>query len=888
MTGSCLVIDDSPANLALVEDVFHAQWPWVHVITATTAAEGGQLAGMCQPGIALLGASLHDANAYDFCRELRGGLPGPKPAILIVTPGVVTASERLHAFEAGAFGVIAAPMNRGELTGQLHQILRLQGAGGHEADNGNEEILRFRWLFDYSPDPVLLLDSSLNVLSSNPACCALLGLSPRDLTGSALTSLCAPAERVEVERQLWNMAAGEGDSLNEFPFQSAERSFSLELVVASCVYRENTALLVVHLRDASRRQGVAAALRESQIRADAVLNTVVDAIITIDERGVIETFNQAASRIFGYEPAEIIGQSINRLMPEPDRSRHDVYMNRYLRTGKRHIIGIGREVVAQRRDGSLFPAEIAVSELHVGERRLFTGIVRDITERKRAEAERSRLAAVIEQTTEAVVITTPEGIITYVNPAFERTTGYSRAEAIGKNPRILNSGRQAREMFIELWGTVLGGKVWRGHLVNRRKDGSLFDVLQVIGPITDEHGRVVNLVSLWQDITRERQLEEQVRQSQKMEGMGRLASGIVHDFNNVLAAILGFVEVLRDHCGGEKITRELIAEIQANADRGAKLTRQLLTFCRRHNVEVKPVGLNEAVRNMEKLLRRSIGDDIELVTLLSPNLGMILADFGQMEQIVMNLAINARDAMPSGGRLTIQTYGFKVSPEFARSRVGVQNGEHAVLTIRDNGIGMAADVLDRIFEPFFTTKAPGSGTGLGLAVVYGIVKQHQGWIEVDSQPGHGTEFRVFLPCTDQTGEPAAKRISTITHKGRETILLVEDDDNVRNATRLMLESLGYRVIPAAGGDEAIQLAHNHNGAVDLVITDVMMPQMVGPALIEKLRTVLPNRFHVLYITGFNTLPECGNDPDSAVLMKPFDRNSLGAEVRRLIESVRGR
>ena len=390
------------------------------------------------------------------------------------------------------------------------------------------------------------MDSSGEILEVNQTACNLLGLLRKDLLGVGIVALVGEAEKDGVMAGFGELLDGESDAIDEFQFESSEASMALEITAGCRVKGAGGRMsILLHIRDASRAPRVTDALRESRIRAEAVLNTAVDGIITIDERGLIETFNRAAEEIFGYAAAEVVGQSVNRLMPEPHSGRHDGYLRRYLETREKRIIGYGREVMGLKKDGSEFPIELSVSEVNVGERRLFTGIVRDLTERKKAESERDRLAMAIRQAAEAVVITETNGNILYVNPAFEKDTGYAFEEVLGRNPRILKSGRHDKEFFRDMWLTLEKGKVWQGHLVDRRKNGTLFDVYQIITPIADENGRIVNFVSVWRDVTREKQLEEQVRQSQKMDGIGRLASGIAHDFNNVLAATMGYGEMVQ-------------------------------------------------------------------------------------------------------------------------------------------------------------------------------------------------------------------------------------------------------------------------------------------------------------------------------------------------------
>ena len=485
------------------------------------------------------------------------------------------------------------------------------------------------------------------------------------------------------------------------------------------------------------------------------------------------------------------------------------------------------------------------------------GFIADITERKRAGIERERLTRAIEQSLEIILITDNAGAIVYVNPAFTRATGYTREEVLGQNPRLLQSGQHDRGFYQIMWQTLLAGRNWEGQIVNRRKDGSLCTEMATISPVRDADGRIVNYVAVKRDITAEIQnqkekddLQLQLVQAQKMESIGRLAGGVAHDFNNMLQAILGYTEMALEQVKpGEPLHTDL-KEIQKASQRSAALTRQLQAFARKQIALPRILDLNEAVAGMTGMLRRLIGEKIELVWKPGRALGLVKIDPGQLDQVVANLCINARDAIVASGRIVIETRNVEI-PRPPRPAPGdLPPGSHVVLSIQDNGTGMGPDVLEHLFEPFFTTKQPGKGTGLGLATVYGIVKQNNGEIQVHSEPDKGTTFQIFLPR--QTG--AAERTPDETDaeplsRGHETILLVEDETTILQAARRILESLGYRVLATASALEAVQLAEKHKARIQLLLTDVIMPEMNGPELVRRLLVRHP-RLHYLYMSGY--------------------------------------
>jgi PAS domain S-box-containing protein len=509
--------------------------------------------------------------------------------------------------------------------------------------------------------------------------------------------------------------------------------------------------------------------------------------------------------------------------------------------------------------------------------------------RARLEETQRRLSTAVEQSAEAVLITDVAGTILYVNPAFERISGYSRAEAIGQNPRMLKSGKHGDTFYRHLWQSIRTGNVWQGRFINKSKDGSLYIEEATITPLRDPAGQIVNYVAVQHNVTREVELEEQFRQAQKMEALGRLAGGVAHDFNNLLTVIHLSTRLLERQVHPGDPLWEHVQRIQDAGQRATKLTKQLLSFSRRDVVELLELNLNDVVRDVTRMLQRIIGEDIELLMKLGKDLWLVHADLSQIDQVIMNLVVNARDAMPDGGLLTIETANVLLDSAYAARHVDAQPGDHVMLAISDTGIGMDAEVKTRIFEPFFTTKEQGKGTGLGLATVYGIVKQAGGHIRFYSEKGHGTTFKVYLPRAEGTG--TLRRFASVVgraslDRGSETVLVVEDDESVRDLTVAILKNQGYRVLIARNGEEALRISQEHVGPIRLLLTDVVMPQMSGRDLAERLRALRPE-LRVLFMSGYTdeTIARHGLlDAGVAFLSKPLTLDALVRKVRDVLEA----
>ncbi|MCS6897928.1 MAG: PAS domain S-box protein [Nitrospira sp.] len=686
------------------------------------------------------------------------------------------------------------------------------------------------------------------------------------------------------------------------------------------------------------------ALLQSQERNQAIIETALDAVIIIDSAGVVTDWNAQATAIFGWTREEAVGRPIaETVIPPHAREAHRQGLRDYLKTGIGPILNRRIEIMAQHKDGHEFPVELSVSPARVGESYIFSAFARDITDRRKAER---RLAAQYAVTRVLSVATSLEEavplIMEAVGGSLEWDVGiFWRVDAQSEVLRPLHRWKvssggtdefvEATERLVFRRGEGVPGRVWeRGipiwirdvatepnfprsaaaarvglhgafgfpirvggevegvmEFFSRRVQESDEELLKMMADIGLKIGQFCERARAEEAL---RQTEAQLRQSQKMEAIGRLAGGVAHDFNNLLTVIRGYSELILTRLPpGEPMRRDM-EEVKKAADRAAGLTKQLLAFSRRQIVSAKVVDLNAIIRNMDGMLRRLVGEDIiEVWTDLESDIWPIKADPGQIEQVIMNLAVNARDAMPTGGRLTIATRNLTVTKETRRGKVVLDKGAYVVLTITDSGHGMSEEVQAHLFEPFFTTKESGKGTGLGLSTVYGIVRQSGGMIGIESQPGQGTTCTIFFPrVAEGAEENESAQQGRGGDRGHETILLVEDDPGVRGLVQETLRMNGYHVLVARHGIEALLVGTKHAGPIHLLITDVVMPQMSGPEVADKLTELRPEA-KVLYMSGYPDHPVFKKgevNPETNFLQKPFTPAVLAQKVRELLDHAR--
>lgn len=687
-----------------------------------------------------------------------------------------------------------------------------------------------------------------------------------------------------------------------------------------------------------------AALLQSQERNRVIVDTALDAVISMDASGIITDWNAQAVNIFGWQREEALGRRVSEtVVPVRDRDAHERGLQHFLATGEGPILNRRIEMTACHRTGYEFPVEVAISPARLGDAYIFSAFVRDITSRKRSERQLASQYAVTRVLSESRTLEEAGPMILQaICESLEWELGvFWRLDRQGSVLRCLelwqSPALNADEFVLATWqhafpiGAGLPGRVWQ-----TGQPAWITDVVRepnfprsAAAAKAGLHGafgfpirvgtEVEGVIELYRREIREpdeqllkmvtdvglkigqfgeraraeealRRTEVQLQQSQKMEAVGRLAGGVAHDFNNMLTVIRGYSELVLSRLAPTDAFRKELEEVKKAADRASGLTGQLLAFSRRQFIAPKVLDINAVVHNMEGMLRRLLGEDIiELCTVLDQDVGQFKADPGQIEQVIMNLAVNARDAMPSGGRLTVETVNAQFGSRRNRPPMGADPGAYVEIIVRDTGHGMDEETQSHIFEPFFTTKEKGKGTGLGLSTVYGIVKQSGGFIEVESKPGRGATFKIFFPRVDgvtQGLEPASGGVETI--KGRETVLLVEDEPGVRRLVNETLRLHGYTVLEARHGIEALLTGAKYMGPIHLLLTDVVMPQMSGPEVAEKLASVRPE-VKVLYMSGYPDHPafsKGGLDTERSFLQKPFTPTALAQKVREVLDGTK--
>ncbi len=737
-----------------------------------------------------------------------------------------------------------------------------------------ESEARYRALIDGSADGIAIAEIGTKTFKYvNPALCRMLGYSADEMRTMGVSDI-HPKDAVQrVVAEFEAQARGDKTLATDIPCLRKDGAVVFVDINTAKITIDDRPCNVGFFRNITERKRAEGALRESEERFRILFEQAADCIflLEIGPEGipVIRDANRATFRLLGYERDELIGQPVSFTDAAPDASKVVAERRRNVLSGTGALF----EVRHRCKDGTILDFECSVTELQIGSKTLAVSVERDVSERKRAQEELGRLAAVVKQTAEAVVMTDMTGKIMYVNPAFTRVTGYAPEEVLGQNPRILKSGKQPKEYYRELWDTILAGNTWHGHFVNRRKDGSLYEEDAVISPVRDSAGGITYLVAVKRDVTQEIMLEAQLRQRQKLEAIGRLAGGVAHDFNNLLQAMLAGTQLLRSGAVEKQQVASAVADLEEQIWRGASLTRQLLQFSRQEAPRLERLDINEVVRNAAKLVRRLVRENIALEVRVADTPLVVEGDRGQLTQVVMDLAVNATDSMPTGGSLVIA--------------VDSVDRDTVVLSVTDTGHGIPEEVRDHIFDPFFTTKGVGKGSGLGLAAAHGIVTQHGGRIELESRVGEGTTFRVFIPRLG-SGEPGpisgeGKERSELPQGRGERILLVEDEEGARKGLRAILSLLGYDVVAEGSAEDAGKLPVYP--PFDLLLSDVVLPGATGNELSRGLVDRWPG-LKVILMSGYledDALREVIARGGVHFLRKPFDMAALAREVRTVLD-----
>ncbi len=873
-----LIVDDNPesAELLLSEirrgGIEHLATRVVDMDSLRSRfAEGGWDLAVISDSVATCPA----ANAL----EIRNRFAADVPLIVIVSDEATAATL----LRRGASDCISrANLSRlvPRIEGELRERRRIE-----ESLRSSEE--RYRLMFEANPQPMLLYDlETLDFLAINAIGEQVFGYRREDLLKRKAFELLAVEEHDRLRDVLSESEASPSRPALWRVRRADGKMVDVEACGSNVRYGDRPARLVLAV-DVTDRVRAEAELRRTATLLKAVADGTSDAVFVKDLEGRYLLANPATAEFIGLPAEEILGKVDNDFFDPADAAvirENDLRVMQcgeaVTRTERLHSTDGIRSCLATK--APYFDAERNVIGL--------IGISRDITELLQAEEALRLRDRAIGMAPHGIVITdpnSPDNPIVYASPGFERLTGFSQAEVIGRNCRFLQGPETSRQTVAEVRWAISNAMPIRVELLNYRKDGSSFWNELSISPVRDEQRNLTHIVGVQSDATSRRKMESQFRQSHKLEAIGQLAGGVAHDFNNLLTVISGYSEILIAELEPDHRLLPLVREIHRCGERSAALTNQLLVFSRKQVIDPQVLNLNEVVIGTEKLLRRVIGEDIRLETRLENLGGQVRADTGQLEQVLVNLAVNARDAMPRGGTLTITTTECERTATDVAPFIGVRPGRFLVLSVKDTGCGMTEAVKSRIFEPFFTTKDVGKGTGLGLSMIHGIVEQSGGYIDVQSDLGSGTTFKIFLPCVARpaveiTRQTPAQPIC----KGTETVLLAEDEDSVRSLTKLVLTGCGYQVLEAANGHEALEVAQQHSGTIDLLLSDVVMPGMGGWELSERLRKDCPSIL-VLFVSGYtdDAIVRHGVlEEQVPFLPKPFSPRALAFKVRQVLDS----
>lgn len=653
------------------------------------------------------------------------------------------------------------------------------------------------------------------------------------------------------------------------------------LEVGVLAHSINNMMDAIHKREASLDAALNS-VRESENRYRSLIEHAADGIFIAGFDGRYQDVNSAGCRMLGFDRDEIVGKTILDLIPEEDVERlHD--SKKEMVDGKTHI----SEWKLLTKDGSYLPVEVSANIMPNGQ---WQGFVRDISDRKQAEDKVRRFSQALEQSGEAIVITDTEGTIEHINPAYSKITGYSMDEALGKNPRMLRSGSQNARFYERMWKTLLKGEVWQGKVINRRRNGEQYPAMLTISPIKNEDGETVNYIGIQQNLEKFEELEAQFHQSQKMEAIGTLVGGIAHDFNNTLAGITGNLYLAKKASMALPEVVKRLESVEKLSFSAASTIQQLLAFSRKGIVQMNPISIDSFLKETIKLNEVSLPENIDFhVQVIDQNL-KVKGDINQLQQVLLNLINNAFDAVQITDKPSIQIRleHFVADASFYDSYEDAVDQEYALISVIDNGTGIADEHIEHLFEPFFTTKEPGKGTGLGLAMVYGSIKTHGGFLNVRSSQGadSGTVMEVYLPLLDSgDGVDIGEDSYEVIEGDGETILLVDDNLTVLETGKDVLEGMGYRVMTAEDGLDAVSLYQSRQDEIDMVILDVVMPKMGGPEALEEIKAINPD-VKAMFATGYDKLSTQGvkkRQIKELVISKPFTVSKLSQTIREALK-----
>lgn len=773
---------------------------------------------------------------------------------------------------------------------------------GSASDSGmrTERALRaselsYRRLFEAAQDGILILDADTGRINDvNPFLTKLLGFSHGEMVGKTVGELSPFKDIVSNQTILEQLQTDGYVRYEDLPLETKDRRKIAVEFVSNVYQAGDKKVIQCNIRDITARKQAEGVLRESQQILEGIINAIPVRVFWKNKSLVYLGCNSAFARDAGFADAkDIIGKDDFQMQWSEQAEKYRGDDLQVIASGRPRLLLEEPQTTPGGQTITLLTSKSPM-RCAKGEVNGVVGTYMDITERKRAEEALRLLGSAVEQSKESVMITDaeldlPGPRIVFVNPAFTQMTGHTAAEAMGKTPRLLQGARTDKAVLRQLREHLDRGEAFASETINYRKDGTEINLEWHIAPLRNASGTITHFVATQHDLTAHKKLEMQFRQAQKMDAIGQLAGGVAHDFNNILAVILIQCDMLKMEGRPTAAQLEYVEEIAAATQRAAALTRQLLLFSRKEMLQLRDLDLNRSINDMTKMLRRILGEDVQMTFKFAMQPLVIRADAGMMDQVLMNLAVNSRDAMPQGGMLIIETSAVDFDETVCAQSVHARAGSFVCLSVSDNGCGISAENLPRIFEPFFTTKEVGKGTGLGLATVFGIVQQHRGWVNVYSEVGQGTTFRIYLPrlASMSLQNPERPALPAL-RGGNETILLVEDDNFLRPSICKILSQLGYHVLAARSGVEALSIWNQHHDEIQLLLTDLVLPGcMTGKAVGERLLLQNP-KLKVIYASGYSaeivskdfTMEEGVN-----FLTKPFPEFKLAQTIRRTLDAI---
>lgn len=879
--NTILVVDDTPDNLELI--AFQLRNAGYEVLTATNGEEGFEIARQQRPNLVISDVTMPYLDGIEMSRMIRADAEMFTIPVLLVSALRKGTKSIVDGLQSGAFDYLEAPYELKHLLAKVDRLLEVN----HGAIALRESEERYRLLVEQASDGILIFDEHGNFLEVNARICEILGYECDELVQHNIREFIPAEEFITHPLRMAELLTGK-TVLSE---RRARRKDGTRVLVEISAKMFEDGRMQAIIRDITERRRA----EETRAQLATIVESSDDAIIGKSLDGIITNWNRGAEKMYGYSAQEIVGHPVSIIIP-PELQYELPMVLEKIRNGKsiRHY-----ETVRIHKDGQRIEVSITVSPIKDDDGKV-TGaaiIASDITERKHAEEalqkSEERYREIVENANDIIYTHDLEGRFLSLNKAGEQITGYTRTEVLNMNIADIVAPEHIEKARRMIATKLNGNEITPYNLEVISKDGHRV-LLEINSRPIYENDGVACIQGIARDITERkraadalRRTEEQLRQAQKLEAVGRLAGGIAHDFNNLLTIITGYSDLVLRRMEQIDPQREKILEVKKAAHRAADLTHQLLAFSRKQVLQPKVIDINLITSNLSKMLERLIGEDIELSLNLKPGIWHIFADPGQIEQVLMNLVVNARDAMPQGGKIIIETQNVRIDERYAQVREVVKPGQYIMLAVSDTGIGMSPETQRHIFEPFFTTKEVGKGTGLGLSTVYGIIKQSDGYIWVYSEIDKGSTFKIYLPRTSADID-ALKQVDkhNETSHGTETILLAEDEAGVRTLARSILEEQGYQVLEAADGEEAIDVCRQHDGYIHLLLTDVVMPKMNVQELVDQIKLLMP-RTKVLYMSGYTNdaiIHHGVLDPDTNFLEKPFTADDLLERVREILDS----